>query len=348
MPLRIVDSHTGGEPTRLIVAGGPDLAGMTPAEARDVLASRHDHLRRGLCTEPRGSDVIVGGIVFPPVRPGVACGVVFFNNVGYLGMCGHGTIGLAATLGHLGTLTAGRHRIDTPVGPVRVDYDGRHTAAVTNVPAFRTRRSVTVVTAGGRNVVGEIAWGGNWFFLTDDVPCPIVAERVPELTAHAAAIRAALDADPPAGTGTGRIDHIELCQRDGPTAGRSFVLCPGGEYDRSPCGTGTSAKLAALAADGALDPGRTWTQTSVIGSRFTATYRRYDATIDPPADVPGDADPPVTVIVPTITGTAYVTLDATVVAEREDPFGWGLAGRIPPSSSDPEVAEVEPAQAERR
>lgn len=308
-PVRIVDSHTAGEPTRLVVDGGPDLGVGSLAQRRAVFAARHDWFRSAVINEPRGSDVLVGGLLCAPADPTCAAGVVFFNNVSYLGMCGHGTIGVVATLAHLGRLVPGEHRIETPVGVVGalLHEDGRVT--VDNVPSHRHLRSVTVDVPGHGPVTGDVAYGGNWFFLTEDHGQTLALSRVGALTDFARRVRRALERQGVSGADGAEIDHIELF---GPgSAGadsRSFVLCPGGAYDRSPCGTGTSAKLACLAADGKLAPGRPWVQESIIGSRFEATYRR-------------DGDGPIR---PRITGTAFITLQGHLVIDERDPFRWGI------------------------
>ena len=311
-PTRLIDSHTGGEPTRLVVGGGPDLGTGPMAERRERFRREQDRWRRALANEPRGHDVIVGGVVTPPEHAGSVCGIVFFNNTGYLGMCGHGTIGLVATLAWLGRVGPGVHAIDTPVGTVRAELhaDGRVTVA--NVPAYRHRAHVALEVPGHGRVHGDVAWGGNWFFLCHDHGLPLDLAHLPELNALSEHIRCALGPAGITGAEGAEIDHIELLgpARASGHHGRSFVLCPGGAYDRSPCGTGTSAKLACLAAAGALAPGQAWYQESVIGSVFEA---RYEGATDGSARVH-----------PFITGRAHVTLDAQVVIDPADPFAWGL------------------------
>jgi 4-hydroxyproline epimerase len=309
-PMRVIDSHTAGEPTRLIVSGGPDLGSGSLAERRAVFARDFDRIRSFTVNEPRGHDAI-GGLVCAPVDPSCAAGVIFFNNVGVIGMCGHGTIGLAVTLAHLGRIGPGVHRIETPVGEVSFELLSRNEARIVNVRSYRLRAAVTVDVPGFGPVTGDIAWGGNWFFLTEAGPCPLVPANIPRLTAAAQAIQDALNAAGITGEGA-PVDHIEIFGPPATPGGssRSFVLCPGGAYDRSPCGTGTSAKLACLAADGKLAPGAEWVQESVIGSRFTARYA--------PAAEGG--------VIPTITGSAYVTADATLLRDSGDPFADGIRG----------------------
>ena len=316
---RILDSHTGGEPTRLVVSGGPDLGAGSMAERRDRFRAEHDHWRRALMNEPRGSDVLVGALLCPPEITGSLCGVVFFNNVGYLGMCGHGTIGLVATLAHLGRIQPGVHAIDTPVGTVQATLHEDRSVTVANVAAYRYAKAVAVDVPGLGRVHGDVAWGGNWFFLCADHGLSLVAGEVAALTTRSEAIRQALVRAGVTGAGGAEVDHIELL---GPPAdarhhGRNFVLCPGMAYDRSPCGTGTSAKLACLAADGELLPGQVWHQESVIGSVFNAHYL-VETPARAEAGAPGR-------VMPFIHGTAYVTLDATLVFDPQDLFAWGMA-----------------------
>lgn len=305
--IHIIDSHTGGEPTRLVVSGFPSLGNGSMAERRDVLAREQDNWRTACMLEPRGSDVLVGALLCEPVAPDAAAGVIFFNNTGYLGMCGHGTIGVVRTLHHMGRIQPGVHRIETPVGTVEATLHDDLSVSVRNVLAYRYREDVVVDVPGHRPVVGDIAWGGNWFFLISDHGQCIAGDNVAALTAYASAVRDGLERAGITGANGGEIDHIELFADDSEYDSRSFVLCPGLAYDRSPCGTGTSAKLACLAADGTLAPGVVWHQASVIGSVFQASY------------VPAEGG-----IVPTIRGRAYLSAEATLLIEDDDPFGWGI------------------------
>jgi 4-hydroxyproline epimerase len=308
--IHVIDSHTAGEPTRVVVAGGPDLGPGSVAERAAVFRKRFDPFRSAVVNEPRGSDVLVGALLCEPADPAAACGVIFFNNVGVLGMCGHGTIGLVATLAHLGRVGPGDHRIETPVGDVTATLhpDGR--VSVRNVPSYRHARGVAVDVDGHGRVTGDVAWGGNWFFLVADHCEALEPGRVERLTDVTQRIRRALEAGGVTGADGGVIDHIELF---GPPAdpanhARNFVLCPGGAYDRSPCGTGTSAKLACLAADGQLRPGEVWRQEGILGTVFEGRY-------EPAAGG---------TVVPTITGRAWVTAEATLILQDDDPFRDGI------------------------
>jgi 4-hydroxyproline epimerase len=310
--MRVIDSHTEGEPTRLIVSGGPDLGSGPLDERRARFAAEFDSLRSFAVNEPRGSDAVVGALLCDPVDPACAAGLIFFNNVGYLGMCGHGTIGAAVTLAHMGRIGPGTHRFETPVGVVTVELLGRNEVEIENVPSWRYRKDVAVAVDGLGTVVGDIAWGGNWFFLVGTPPLPLAMANIQDLTRAADTIARALETAGITGADGAKVDHVEFFgpPRDPAADSRNFVLCPGGAYDRSPCGTGTSAKLACLAADGKLGPGETWIQESIVGSRFAAQYR------------PG----PEGRIVPRIRGRAYVVAEATLLRDPGDPFADGMRG----------------------
>jgi len=302
--IRIVDSHTGGEPTRVVVEGGPDLGNGPLSERLALLRDRYDEFRSAVVNEPRGSDAIVGAWLVRPADPACAAGVIFFNNAGYLGMCGHGTIGLAVTLAYLGRIGPGEHRIETPVGVVTATLHQDASVSVTNVASRREARAVRVEVPGVGAVTGDVAWGGNWFFLIETHGQDLSLANVAALTDYCARVRSAVNAQ-----GYPQVDHVELfgpARLPGANA-RSFVLCPGSAYDRSPCGTGTSAKLACLAADGKLAEGAEWVQESIIGSSFRASYR-----------VSGAA------VVPTIRGSAFVNADATLLLDERDPFCFGI------------------------
>jgi 4-hydroxyproline epimerase len=308
--IRVLDSHTGGEPTRLVIEGFPDLGTGSMAERKQILAERFDDWRATTMLEPRGNDVLVGALLCTPVDPSAAAGVIFFNNSGYLGMCGHGTIGLIISLAHLGHIQPGLHRIETPVGTVEATLHDDRSVSVRNVPAYRYRKAVSVEVPGHGVVVGDIAWGGNWFFLIADHGLNVSNNNLEALTAYTWAVRQALDSQGISGENGGLIDHIELFADDDEADSRNFVLCPGKAYDRSPCGTGTSAKLACLAADGELQPGEIWHQASVIGSRFEGSYQWQT-----------EGEPQ---IIPTIRGRAHISAEATLLLEDDDPFAWGI------------------------
>jgi 4-hydroxyproline epimerase len=300
----VIDSHTAGEPTRVVISGGPDLGGGPVAQQLKVFRDRHDRFRSAVVNEPRGSDVMVGAMLVPPADASCVTGVIFFNNVGYLGMCGHGTIGLIATLAYMGRIHPGEHRIESAVGVVtaRLHEDGA--VAVENVPSYRKAAGVKISVPGFGAVQGDVAWGGNWFYLIENHGQELSLANIEKLTEFTWRIRQAINAQ-----GFPEVDHVELF---GPSAkagapSRNFVLCPGKAYDRSPCGTGTSAKIACLAADGKLREGETWIQESIIGSVFRGSYVRRGEEI-----------------IPTISGSAFVTSEATLLLDERDPFCWGI------------------------
>ncbi len=316
--MRVIDSHTGGEPTRIIVEGGPDVGVGTMAERRAILRDRFDDLRRAVIDEPRGSDVLVGGLLCEPVDAACSAGVVFFNNAGVLHMCGHGTIGLMATLAWLNRIAPGVHRIETPVGVITATLHDQNRSSIQNVPSFRTSHAVSVMIPGHGVVTGDVAWGGNWFFLCSDHGQTLILDNVRALTDFTLRLRKALQSAGITGDDGGEIDHVELFgpPTDSSNNSRNFVLCPGSAYDRSPCGTGTSAKLACLAADEKLAAGSVWRQESIVGSMFEGSWQ--------PASVDGRP----TAVIPTITGSAWVTSDSTLILEPGDPFRCGINGPV--------------------
>ena len=307
--IRVIDSHTGGEPTRVVISGGPDL-GRGPLSARlGRFRAQHDDFRSAVVNEPRGSDVMVGALLCEPVDPACAAGVIFFNNVGYLGMCGHGTIGLVATLSYLDRIRPGEHRIETPVGTVSAILHDGGEVTVNNVPSYRSAAKVAVDVPGFGPVCGDVAWGGNWFFLAEAQGHELTLNHVEPLTNFTWAIRQALRTQRITGANGEEIDHIELfgpAQNPGVNS-RNFVLCPGKAYDRSPCGTGTSAKLACLYADGKLLEGQVWKQESIVGSVFEGSIKVRDGQVHP-----------------SIKGAAFVNADANLVLDPRDPFCMGI------------------------
>jgi 4-hydroxyproline epimerase len=307
--IEVVDSHTEGEPTRVVVEGWPAPAGRTMAERRAFLLEHQDRLRQAVVCEPRGHDAVVGALLTSPVEPGAAAGVVFFNNAGGLGMCGHGLIGVVRTLEFLGRLHPGSVRIDTPVGTVAAELEEDGAVAIENVPAFCHERDVAVDVPGLGVVTGDVAWGGNWFFLTELPGLPLELANAAALTDVTSRILDALRAGGVTGKSGAGIDHVELFgppRREDADA-RNFVLCPGRAYDRSPCGTGTSAKMAVLAARGKLPPGRRWRQESLTGSLFEGWIEERDGAL-----------------VPHVRGRAFVTGRTTLFFDPRDPFRGGF------------------------
>jgi 4-hydroxyproline epimerase len=311
LPLRIeiIDSHTAGEPTRCVLSGGPHLGSGPLADRLEKLRAEHDVYRRAILCEPRGSEVLVGALLLEPVDPVAAAGVIFFNNAGYLGMCGHGMIGVAATLAYLGRIGPGQHRIETPVGDVTITLGENDEVTISNVEAYRYRARVPVELPGYGVIYGDVAWGGNWFFLIEEHPFTLSLENEEQLTAFTWQVRQALEANGITGANGAVIDHIELFTKphNSVNQSRNFVLCPGKEYDRSPCGTGTSAKMACLVADGKLAPGQLWRQEGILDSVFTGRV-----------ELDGEK------ILPYITGSAYVTSEASLIFQAGDPFRDGI------------------------
>jgi 4-hydroxyproline epimerase len=309
--VRVIDSHTGGEPTRLVVSGGPDLGSGSLPDRLERFRQRHDDFRSAVVNEPRGSDVMVGALLCKPVDPACAAGAIFFNNVGYLGMCGHGTIGVVASLAHMKRIQPGAHRIETPVGAVSAVLHEGGEVTVNNVASYRSAANVAVNVSGYGIVHGDVAWGGNWFFLVHEHKVALTLRNVEELTSFTWAIRHALRTQGISGADGKEIDHVELfgaSQLPGVDS-RNFVLCPGKAYDRSPCGTGTSAKLACLYADGKIREGQIWRQESIVGSVFEGSVQVRDGKV-----------------YPSIKGSAFVNAEAELVLDSRDPLCMGIRG----------------------
>jgi 4-hydroxyproline epimerase len=307
--VRIIDSHTGGEPTRLVVAGGPELGTGPLSQRLQRFRRDHDEFRSAVVNEPRGSDVIVGAMLCEPVDPACAAGVIYFNNVGYLGMCGHGTIGLMATLSYMGRIKAGEHSIETPVGTVSAILHDDGQVTVNNVASYRKAAKVALEVPGFGKVHGDVAWGGNWFFLIEDHGQDLELKNVDALTSFTWGVRQALTANGISGDDGHEIDHVELFAKS-TVAGidsKNFVLCPGKAYDRSPCGTGTSAKLACLYADGKLKEGQIWKQESIVGSVFEGSFKLREGKV-----------------YPSIKGSAFVNAEADLILDDRDPLCMGI------------------------
>lgn len=305
--ITVIDSHTAGEPTRVVVAGGPDLGSGSLVVRKEKFQRDFDRFRSAIVNEPRGSDVVVGALLAEPEDRSCAAGVIFFNNVGYLGMCGHGTIGLAVTLAHLGRIKPGEHKFETPVGIVTATLHANGEVSVANIPSWRAKKAITVEVPGIGAVTGDVAWGGNWFFLVEKHGLELTLANVELLTDFCWRVRQAVNAQ-----GFPEVDHVELFAptNGGIHSSMNFVQCPGKAYDRSPCGTGTSAKLACLAADGKLEPGEIWTQESIIGSQFTGKFQWLDRGAGK--------------VAPIITGRAFVNAEMTQLLDENDPFCWGI------------------------
>ena len=308
--VQVIDSHTAGEPTRVVIGGGPDLGNGPLSERLRCFRERYDSFRSGVVNEPRGSDVVVGAILLEPFDRTCEAAVIFFNNVGYLGMCGHGTIGLIRTLQHMGRMEPGEHKIETPSGVVTTTLHASGQVTVENVPAYRLHQGVSLDVRGYGLVKGDVAWGGNWFFLASVPGISLALANVGELSKCAQAIKSALTESGITGVNRADVDHVELFgeaeSKDADS--RNFVLCPGNAYDRSPCGTGTSAKMACLYADGHLAPEEIWRQEGILGTYFDGSVAVKDGQV-----------------IPSITGEAFITGEARLFFEENDPFRWGIA-----------------------
>jgi len=305
----VIDSHTGGEPTRVVISGGPDLGNDALANRLERFRNQHDDFRCAVVNEPRGSYAIVGALLCAPVDESCITGVIFFNSVAYLGMCGHGTVGIIATLAHLNRIGPGTHRIETPVGVVVARLDDNGEVEVANVPSYRLATNVTVEVPGFGAVTGDVAWGGNWFFLVNDHGQELELEHLDKLLEFTLRVRESLARDGITGLDGHEIDHVELFTRSrlAGVDSKNFVLCPGNTYDRSPCGTGTSAKLACLVADGKLREGQIWRQESIVGSVFEGTVSVIDS-----------------VVHPKIKGSAFITAESDFILDARDPFSMGI------------------------
>jgi 4-hydroxyproline epimerase len=309
MILEAIDSHTEGEPTRVVVTGGPDLGSGTLMERRERFRNEYDRYRSAIVNEPRGSDAVVGALLCAPEDKRCAAGVIFFNNVGYLSMCGHGTIGLVTTLAYLGRIKPGRHNIETPAGIVTAELHEDGDVTIRNVASYRHAKAVELEVEGFGRVTGDVAWGGNWFFLARQSPVDLELKNLDVLIKYTWTIRKALGREGITGASGQEIDHIEVFgpPRRSDAQSRNFVLCPGKAYDRSPCGTGTSAKLACLYEDKKLREGEIWRQESIVGSLFEGQVEVHGGNV-----------------YPLIRGRAYVNAEVKLVLDARDPFCWGI------------------------
>ena len=308
---KVIDSHTGGEPTRVIIEGGPDLGSGPLLERARLLEEKHLEFCRSVLCEPRGYDAMVGALVVAPVNKQCVTGVIFFNTSKNLGMCGHATLGLLVTLYHLGQISVGVYKIETPVGIVSAQLHDPNSATVINVESYRYKKDISVRVEKFGKITGDIAWGGNWFFLVQNSPISVKIQNIDKLIYFTSATRRALELQKITAPNGEPIDHVELYGKpDNQKAhSKNFVLCSSGDYDRSPCGTGCSAKLACLAEDGLWPENKEWVQESIIGSLYTMRYKWGD-----------DYH-----IIPTITGSAFITSEATLTFNGLDPYRYGIS-----------------------
>ena len=293
----------------LVIGGGPDL-GNGPLSARlERFRTEHDSFRSAVVNEPRGSDVVVGALLCAPTDPTCAAGVIFFNNVGYLGMCGHGTIGLVATLAFMKRIQPGEHRIETPVGTVSATLHPDGDVTVNNIASYRLSANVEVDVPGYGRCVATLPGEAIGSFSSATISLEVSLSNVEALTNFTWAIRQAFSRKGITGAGNQEIDHIELFapSKLPSVDSKNFVLCPGKAYDRSPCGTGTSAKLACLYADGKIREGQVWRQESLVGSVFEGSISVRNGEI-----------------YPSIKGSAFVNAEADLVLNPRDPFCMGI------------------------
>ena len=309
MNVEVIDSHTGGEPTRGVVNGWPQPEGKTLSERVCFMKENQEHLRTGAICEPRGHNAIVGALLTPPENPESLTGVIFFNDVGYIGMCGHAMIGTVETLRHLGKLNSHKALIDTPVGTVSIEIGDDGNVTVANVPSYLYMGDAEVYVEGLGQVRGDVAWGGNWFFLVNNQGPELTMSNIDFLMSSTKKIRQALIDSGITGEDGAVVDHIEFFGDPvHPDAhSKNFVLCPGNAYDRAPCGTGTSAKLACLYAKGKLQVGQEWIQESITGSLYKCWLEDIDG-----------------VITPFVTSRAHITAESTQYFSEEDDFCWGI------------------------
>jgi proline racemase len=324
-----VDSHTAGEPTRVLIGGLPLFLGSSIVEQQAYAQAHLDHLRTALVKEPRGHDGIVLAYVLPSTNPAAQYGVIFANTVGYFGMCGHGLIGVATVLAELGMIQVEGNRteimFDTVAGLTNVSIEMNNQkvlrVVVRNVPSFVFDEQVQL-KVGAHMVQGDIAYGGNWFFLVPSIQFGLTVDRIhfDQLLETAIEIGKALalsgvEGRHPGNNNRHAVDFVKiysLVHQAGESAEKSFVLCPGNAYDRSPCGTGTSAHMALLYKHGKLTLCEEHSSMSVLGSTFVGRAIGETQVGNLAA------------ITTEIFGTAYITSICQFVIDTDDPFRFGI------------------------
>ncbi|AJF67789.1 proline racemase family protein [Streptomyces vietnamensis] len=323
-----VDSHTEGMPTRVITGGFGIIPGATMAERRLHFAEHLDHVRTLLMYEPRGHAAMSGAILQPPTRPDADYGVLYIEVSGLLPMCGHGTIGVATVLVETGMVPVVEPvttvRLDTPAGLVSVDVrveDGRaRSVTLTNVPAFSVGLDLKVDVPGYGTVTYDLAYGGNFYAFVDldALGLPFDRAHKQELLAAGLAVMDAVNAGPdrpvhPENPAFAGVKHVYLtAPGSDATRSRHAMAIHPGWFDRSPCGTGTSARMAQLHARGLLAPGTDFVNESFIGTEFTGRIVDETTVGGLPA------------VVPTVTGRAWITGTAQYFLDPDDPFPAGF------------------------
>jgi 4-hydroxyproline epimerase len=323
-----IDGHTAGNPVRLVAGGAPLLRGASMIERREDFLARFDWIRTGLCFEPRGHDMMSGGFLYPPTRDDADCGILFIETSGCLPMCGHGTIGIITfglEHGLIMPREPGRLRIEVPAGVIDIDYgaDGDRVTwvRIRNVPAYVAATGIGIEVPGLGPLTVDIAYGGNFYAIVepqgaytglDDFGAARLADYG---RAIRAILRATIEPVHPLDDRIRGVSHVLWA--DAPKGegadGRNAVFYGERAIDRSPCGTGTSARLAHLAHTGRLAVGDRFVHESYIGSRFTG---RIEATVEV-GGLPG--------IVPSIEGSAVATGFNTIWIDRADPFWAGFS-----------------------
>ena len=322
-----IDGHTAGNPVRLVAGGAPLLRGASMSERRQDFLARFDWIRTGLCFEPRGHDMMSGGFLYPPTQADADVGILFIETSGCLPMCGHGTIGMVTfglEHGLIQPAEPGKLRIEVPAGVIDIAYtqEGDKVTAVriTNVPSYVAARGIQVDIEGIGPLSIDVAYGGNYYAIIepqggytglDDLG----ASRLIDLSLRIReAVRAKFEPVHPLDSTIRGVSHIlwaDKPRRDG-ADGRNAVFYGDKAIDRSPCGTGTSARLAHLAAAGKLAVGDRFVHESYIGSRFIGRVEAETRLGDQPA------------IIPSVEGSAIATGFNTIWIDRADPFWEGF------------------------
>lgn len=322
-----IDGHTAGNPVRLVAGGAPLLKGASMSERRQDFLSRFDWIRTGLCFEPRGHDMMSGGFLYPPCDPANDIGILFIETSGCLPMCGHGTIGMVTfglEHGLIQPATPGKLRVEVPAGVIEIAYETNGpkvtSVRITNVPAYVAERGIEVDVEGIGPLSIDVSYGGNYYAIVepqgnytglDDLG----ASRIIELSGRIReAVRAKYEPVHPLDSTIRGVSHIlwaDKPKHDG-ADGRNAVFYGDKAIDRSPCGTGTSARIAHLHATGRLKVGERFVHESYICSRFIGRVEQEVTLGDKPA------------IIPSIEGSAIATGFNTIWIDREDPFWAGF------------------------
>lgn len=322
-----IDGHTAGNPVRLVAGGAPLLKGASMSERRQDFLSRFDWIRTGLCFEPRGHDMMSGGFLYPPCDPANDIGILFIETSGCLPMCGHGTIGMVTfglEHGLIQPATPGKLRVEVPAGVIEIAYETNGpkvtSVRITNVPAYVAERGIEVDVEGIGPLSIDVSYGGNYYAIVEPQGNytgldNLGASRIIELSGRIReAVRAKYEPVHPLDSTIRGVSHIlwaDKPKHEG-ADGRNAVFYGDKAIDRSPCGTGTSARIAHLHATGRLKVGERFVHESYICSRFIGRVEQEVTLGDKPA------------IIPSIEGSAIATGFNTIWIDREDPFWAGF------------------------